>query len=171
MKALPRPCYTQHDPTEYYEHVGCGTPYCSGATVIHCRKCGWYIYECQCGSENGASKISPLQTRKSRLRKRVTKLTDGTNRGTMNRKQLYLATVSITYEFAVAASTEEEAHKIANDSEVLQSVCRNGAEEIESAYIKGQINSVEELPRGWNLEEEPYDGNDNHPTSYYLEDS
>ncbi len=40
--------------TDYYEDVGCSTPYCSG-NESHCRDCGIYITECGCGSESGMS--------------------------------------------------------------------------------------------------------------------
>ena len=38
----------------YYEHVSCGTPYCSGHET-HCLDCGVYISECGCGFNNGMS--------------------------------------------------------------------------------------------------------------------
>lgn len=38
----------------YYEDVGCDTPYCDG-NEQHCVKCGVYESICKCGSCNGLS--------------------------------------------------------------------------------------------------------------------
>lgn len=45
----------KHEATEnYLENIRCSTPYCSGSEW-HCKKCGVYISECDCGSNNGMS--------------------------------------------------------------------------------------------------------------------
>ena len=36
----------------YYVHIFCGTPYCSGWEE-HCLDCGVYISDCKCGSNYG----------------------------------------------------------------------------------------------------------------------
>lgn len=45
------------DLTDYMDSGGCGTPYCSGWSEYHCRKCGWYTCECTCGFCDGQSKV------------------------------------------------------------------------------------------------------------------
>ena len=59
--AKNRPCRNGCDDknlTEHYASGGCATDYCGGWTESHCRKCGWFVSSCACGSNNGASKIS-----------------------------------------------------------------------------------------------------------------
>lgn len=38
----------------YFEHVDCGTPYCSG-DESHCLDCKVFITECKCGAQSGMS--------------------------------------------------------------------------------------------------------------------
>ena len=45
------------DLTDHYGWGGCGTPLCSGMHEIHCRRCGWFTCQCQCGCENVQSKM------------------------------------------------------------------------------------------------------------------
>jgi hypothetical protein len=40
--------------TAYHKSTNCSTPYSSG-TEIHCRDCGVYISECECGCCDGMS--------------------------------------------------------------------------------------------------------------------
>ena len=70
----PEPCQNgEHVFYEnYVETFSCSaTSGCTGME-FHCRVCGWYINECLCGAENGASRIS-LNLRKD-IEKRQRKL-------------------------------------------------------------------------------------------------
>ena len=49
-----RECKHKNTYPDYYQNVYCGTPYCSGGES-HCKDCGVYISECQCGYCNGMS--------------------------------------------------------------------------------------------------------------------
>ena len=70
MRCMVNPCKRQHDYTDYYGEGlgGCGTPYCDGPTEYHCRKCGYYVMRCACGSCNGFDTV-PYHVRQ-RLEKR-----------------------------------------------------------------------------------------------------
>lgn len=71
MKAKKDPCEGEHDFYEnYYEGGYCGVPLCDGGCTGHCKKCGWYISECPCASQNGCSKISPRQEKAIQKRKK-----------------------------------------------------------------------------------------------------
>ena len=61
MKTKRRPCRdNKHDFTDYSASWSCSEDLCRG-NEYHCRRCGWYISECLCGSSNGYSKISDRQ--------------------------------------------------------------------------------------------------------------
>jgi len=47
-------CKHENLDPNYYEYIGCPTPYCSGSEV-HCLDCGVFISECGCGYNNGMS--------------------------------------------------------------------------------------------------------------------
>jgi hypothetical protein len=72
VKVKREPCRSEHDfYPNFYDSSRCGNaPLCCGATIVHCRRCGWYIWDCPCGSQGGACKISPKQERAIRLKRK-----------------------------------------------------------------------------------------------------
>lgn len=60
------------DLTDYYEWGSCDTPFCGTWFESHCRKCGWYIITCRCGSSNGWS-TSSCRMRRSKTKRRNVK--------------------------------------------------------------------------------------------------
>jgi len=61
-------CKHENLDPNYYEYIGCPTPYCSGSET-HCLDCGVFISECGCGYNNGMSGWSHKRWQTERSKK------------------------------------------------------------------------------------------------------